>query len=61
MRKCKLFNCELCGVKLNSDLISTQHYAGKAHEKKVMVALQEHAKVNVSATTMSGNLKGTVA
>jgi hypothetical protein len=49
MNKCKLFNCELCGVKLTSDLISSQHYAGKAHEKKVVVALQEYAKVSVSA------------
>jgi hypothetical protein len=53
MTKCKLFNCELCGVKLTSDLISTQHYAGKAHEKKVVVALQEYAKVNVSACCLT--------
>jgi hypothetical protein len=57
MTKCKLFNCELCGVKLTSDLISTQHYAGKAHEKKVVVALQEYAKVNVFAvSSLFGNL-----
>ncbi len=58
MNKCKLFNCELCGVKLTSDLISTQHYAGKAHEKKVVVALQEYAKVNVCYHHHSGILKG---
>ncbi len=46
MSRCRLFACELCEVKLDNDVISVMHYAGKNHEKKVLTALEEYAKVS---------------
>lgn len=44
LSQCRLFACNLCQVQHSSDVQSSQHYAGKAHEKKVVAALEEHAK-----------------